>query len=117
MEWWELRLAWFALLTVILVPLVIAVMRAERPMRRLPAGIGPSGRWSPVLLLAGLAASMFGLARLAIGGLAPGGQLPVLALAACAAGLTATLFTGRPAERAAPQGLNREQPQQPPKAA
>jgi len=84
---------------------------------RLPAGIGPSGRWSPVLLLAGLAASMFGMARLAIGGLAPGGQLPVLALAACAAGLTATLFTGRPAERAAPQGLNREQPQQPPKAA
>jgi Acyltransferase family len=42
-QWWELRVAWFALLTVVLVPLVIAVMWAERPMRRLPAGIGPSG--------------------------------------------------------------------------
>lgn len=44
--------AWFALLTVVLVPLVIAVMRAERPMSRLPAGIGRPGPWSPVLLLA-----------------------------------------------------------------
>jgi fucose 4-O-acetylase-like acetyltransferase len=116
--WWELRLAWFALLTVMLVPLVVAVMWAERPMTRLPAGIGPSGPWSPVLLLAGLAASMFGLARLAIGGLAPGGQLPAIALAACAAGLVATLFTGRaPAAGARPRGLSPEQPQQPPKAA
>jgi hypothetical protein len=116
--WWELRPAWFALLTVILVPLVVAVMRAERPMTRLPAGIGPSGPWSPVLLLAGLAASMFGLARLAIGGFAPGGQLPAIALAACAAGLVATLFTGRaPAAGATPRGLSPEQPQQPPKAA
>ena len=84
-QWWELRLAWFALLTVVLVPLVMAVMWAERPMRRLPAGIGPSGPWSPVLLLVGLAASMFGLARLAIAGFAPGGHLPGIALAACAA--------------------------------
>jgi 1-acyl-sn-glycerol-3-phosphate acyltransferase len=70
-------------------------MWAERPMRRLPAGIGPSGPWSPVLLLVGLAASMFGLARPAIAGFAPGGHLPALALAACAAGLAATLLTGR----------------------
>ncbi len=77
---------------------------AERPTRRLPAGIGPSGPWSPVLLLAGLAASMFGLARLAIAGFAPGGHLPALALAACAAGLAATLLTGRaPAAGARPQ--------------
>jgi hypothetical protein len=47
---------------------------------------------------------MFGLARLAIAGFAPGGQLPVLALAACAVGLTATLLTGRaPAAGARPQ--------------
>jgi 1-acyl-sn-glycerol-3-phosphate acyltransferase len=104
-QWWGLRLAWFALLTVVLVPLVMAVMWAERPMRRLPAGIGPYGPWSPLLLLAGLAASMFGLARLAIAGFAPGGHLPAAALAACAVGLTATLFTGRaPAARPQPKG-------------
>ena len=103
-QWWELRPAWWALLTVVLVPLVAAVMRAERPMRRLPAGIGPPGPWSPVLLLVGLAASMFGLARLAIAGFAPGGHLPALALAACAVGLGATLLTGRaPAGGAEPQ--------------
>jgi len=57
-----------------------------------------------VLLLAGLAASVFGLARLAIAGFAPGGQLPALALAACAVGLAATLLTGRaPAAGARPQ--------------
>jgi hypothetical protein len=117
-RWWELRPAWFGLLTAVLVPLVIAVMRAERPMIRLPAGIGPPGSWSPVLLLTGLAASMFGLARLAVAGFAPGGQLPALALTACAAGLAATLLTGRaPAAGARPQALSPEQPQQPPKAA
>ena len=36
-QWWELRPAWLALLTVVLVPLVMVVMRAERPMLRLPA--------------------------------------------------------------------------------
>jgi fucose 4-O-acetylase-like acetyltransferase len=117
-QWWELRPAWFAMLTVVLVPLVAAVMRAERPMNRLPAGIGPSGAWSPALLLAGLACSMFGLARLAITGFAPGGTLPALALAAAAAGLAATLLTGRaPAARAGPQALSPGQPEQPPKAA
>jgi hypothetical protein len=42
-QWWELRPAWFALLTLVLVPLVMAVMRAERPMLRLLAGPGPAG--------------------------------------------------------------------------
>ncbi len=117
-RWWELRPAWLALLTVVLVPLVIAVMRAERPMIRLPAGLGRPGPWSPALLLVGLAASMFGLTRLAIAGFAPGGQLPALALAACAVGLAATLLTGRaPAAGARPQALSPERPQQPPKAA
>jgi len=117
-RWWELRPAWFGLLTVVLVPLVIAVMRVERPMIRLPAGLGRPGPWSPLFLLAGLAATMFGLARLAIAGFAPGGRLPALALAACAAGLTATLLTGRaPAAGDRPQALGPEEPQQPPKAA
>jgi hypothetical protein len=42
-QWWELRPAWLALLTAVLVPLVMAVMRAQRPMLRLPAGLGPRG--------------------------------------------------------------------------
>jgi len=117
-RWWELRPAWFAMLTAVLVPLVAAVIRAERPMSRLPSGIGPPRAWSPALLLAGLASSMFGLARLAIAGFAPGGNLPTLALAAAAAGLAATLLTGRtPAARAGPQALRPQRPEQPPKAA
>ena len=117
-EWWELRPAWFALVTVVLVPLVMAVMWAERPMLRLPAGLGPSGPWSPMLLLVGIAASATGLARLAIGGFAPGGHLPALVLAACAAGLVAILLTGRaPPASAQPQALRPQVPQHPLKAA
>jgi hypothetical protein len=69
-----------ALLTLVLVPLVLFLGWAERPMIR---------------LLLGLAASMVGLARLAIAGLAPGGRLAVPVLAVCAMGLAATLYTGR----------------------
>jgi hypothetical protein len=117
-QWWELRPAWFAMLTVVLVPLVAAVMRAERPVSRLPARIGTPGAWSPALLLAGLASSMFGLAKLAIAGFAPDGNLPTLALAAATAGLAAILLTGRaPAARAGPQALRPRRPEQPPKAA
>jgi hypothetical protein len=69
-----------------------------------------------VLLGFGLAASMVGLVRLAIAGFAPGGHLPALALAACAAGLVATLLTGRaPPASAEPQALRPELPRQPPK--
>jgi len=96
----------------------MAVMRAEQPMPRLRAGLGRPGPWSPVLLLAGIAASAAGLARLAIGGFAPGGHVPALVLATCAAGLAATLFTGRaPAGGAEPRALRPDAPQQPPKAA
>jgi hypothetical protein len=117
-EWWELRPAWWALLTIVLVVLVMAVTWAERPMLRLPAGLGRPGPWSPVLLLAGIAASAAGLARLAIGGFAPAGHVPAVVLAACAAGLVATLFTGRaPAEGAEPRTLRPDAPQQSPKAA
>jgi hypothetical protein len=117
-QWWELRPAWFALLTSVLVLLVTAVTRAERPMLRLPAGLGRPGPWSPVLLVAGIAAVGVGLARLAIGGFAPGGHVPALVLAACAVGLVATLFTGRaPARGAEPRALRPEEPEQPPKAA
>jgi len=116
-QWWELRPAWLALLTAVLVPLTLVIMWAERPMRRLPAGAGRPGPWSPVLLLAGLAASLASLSQVTIAGLAPGGHLPALALAACAAGLAATLFSGRdPAAGAQPQALSPQQ-HKPPKAA
>ena len=95
-QWWELRPVWWALLTVLLAALTMLVMRAERPLLKLPAAIGPPGPWSPAILLAGLAAAMLGLTRLAIAGLAPGGHLPLPALAAFAAGLLAAFCTGHP---------------------
>lgn len=103
--WWVLRLAWFGLLTALLVPMTTAVMWAERPMLGLPAGIGPPRRWSPALLLAGLAASLSGLSQLAVAGFAPEGYLLGPALADCAVGLAAILFSGR-----VPRRFHREVP-------
>ncbi len=94
-QWWALRPAWFVLLTAVLIPLVMAVTWAERPLLRLPAGIGLAGPWSPGILVAGLAAVMVGLARLAIAGLAPDGRAPGWVLACCAVGLFAIFCTGR----------------------
>jgi hypothetical protein len=111
-EWWLIRLAWLSSLTVVLVPLVIGVTLAERPMLRLPEGLGRPGPWSPALLVAGIACAAVGLSKLAIGGFLPGGSVPFLVLALCAIGLVAALFTGRPAQRApqrpaAPSGPGR----------
>jgi len=87
-------------------------------MLRLPAGLGRPGLWSPVLLVAGILAAGVGLVRLAIGGFAPDGHVPALVLAACAGGLVATLFTGRPPAGGAERRPRRpEEPEQPPKAA
>jgi fucose 4-O-acetylase-like acetyltransferase len=111
-EWWLTRLAWFGLLTVVLVTLVAAINWAERPMLRLPTGAGPSGWWSPVLLVAGTVAAMVGLTRLAMAGFAPGGHLPALALYAYAAGLIGTLLTGRrPRRPTRPQALRPGSPE------
>jgi len=112
-EWWLTRLAWWGLLTVVLVALVAAINWAERPMLRLPTGAGPSGWWSPVLLVASTAVTMVGLARLAIAGFAPGGHLPALALSAYAAGLIGTLLTGRSPQPARPQALRPPVPSPP----
>ncbi|MEY9927493.1 fucose 4-O-acetylase-like acetyltransferase [Catenulispora sp. GP43] len=94
-QWWELRLAWLALLTVLLAPLVAAITWAERPMLRLPGGIGPAGWWSPVLLVVGIGAAAQSLAMFAVDGFAPHGGLPGPALAGFVVGMTATLLTGR----------------------
>jgi fucose 4-O-acetylase-like acetyltransferase len=96
-QWWLTRPAWLGACALILVLLVVVVMRAERPMLRLPTGLGTPGRWSGPLLLAGIAATMTGLARLAIAGFDPGGALPALALAAFGCGVACALFSGRPA--------------------
>jgi hypothetical protein len=94
-EWWELRVVWLASLTVVLALLLAVVTWAERPMLRLPGGVGPLGWWSPVLLLIGIVVAGQGLARFAVSGFAPGGGMPVGASAAFVVGMLATLFTGR----------------------
>ena len=63
-------------LTVVLVPMIMAILRAERPMLRLPAGIGPG--LDPALQLAGLAASLIRLVP-AHGGRIRAGRPPALA--------------------------------------
>ncbi len=113
-EWWLTRPLWLGACALILVLLVLGVMWAERPMLRLPAGIGNPGRLSPVILLCGLAASMYALARLAIAGFAPDGTLPALVLAAFACGVVGTLFSGRPPDRRHPQAPAAEPPGRPP---
>lgn len=88
--------------------------------RRQPetGGLGRPGPWSPAHLSLGLVTSMAGLARLAIAGFAPRGHLAIPVLAACAAGLTATLLTGRAWPGAsAPYALDPQIPDQPPQAA
>lgn len=97
-QWWLLRLVWIGLLTAVLIPLVAAVTWAERPMLRLPGGLGRTGWWSPVLLVIGIAAAAQSLATLAVDGFAPGGGLPVSALIGFTVGMLATLFTGREAK-------------------
>jgi hypothetical protein len=96
-QWWELRAAWEALLVIILVPLIAGLQWLHRPLLHLlPTGIGPARPWSPVVLLAGLAAAGFGLTKLAIAGFAPGGKVPVIVLIAYACGLLLTLVSGPP---------------------
>ena len=102
-QWWETRPVWLAVLALILVPLVLVVMWAERPMLRLPAGLGSPGRWAGMILLLGVATAAVGLARLAIAGFAPDGAVPLPALAAYGLGVIGTLLSGRPPSRGAPQ--------------
>jgi fucose 4-O-acetylase-like acetyltransferase len=95
-RWWELRPGWLALLAALLVLVIAGVTWLARPLRRLPMGIGPTGWWSPVALLLGIAVVIPALAKLAIDGFAPGGRLPLLILAGYCCGLAATLLSGRP---------------------
>ena len=68
------------------------------------------GLWSPALLVSATPPAT-AWPELAIGGFAPAGQLPVLVLAAYAAGLIGTLLTGRPPPQPArPQALGPPDP-------
>jgi len=104
-HWWLLRLAWFAALTLVLVPIVAAVTWAQQPLRLLPSGLGRVGPWSPALLVLGLAAAMTALTKLAISGFAPGGSVPWPVLAALAGGMLLALMSGHAAREHAGTGL------------
>ncbi|MFI1866113.1 acyltransferase [Streptomyces jumonjinensis] len=97
--WLALRLPWLILLTAVMIPLTLALLRVQRPLLRLPPGVGPTGWWSPVLLACGLAVCLPSLASLAIGGFAPAGRGAALPLALCACGLLAIVCSGRPPPR------------------
>ncbi|MFF3129083.1 acyltransferase [Streptomyces sp. NPDC057908] len=97
--WLALRIPWLALLTAALVPFTLALLRAQRPLRRLPAGVGPTAWWSPLLLVCGLAACFLPLTALAISGFAPAGRLAALPLALYAVGLTGIVCSGGPPPR------------------
>lgn len=114
LHWWELRLAWWAVLGAILIPLVWAVMRLERPLLRLPPGLGRPGPWSPALLTVGIAMTMAALARFAIAGFAPSGHIPLLVLAVYAAGLIAAFLSGRAPAATRPEPGQRRAPGSPP---
>lgn len=92
--WWGWRPVWLVLLAAVLAPLVVAVGWAERPLARLPAGLGREGPWSAPLLLLGITATMIALARLAIAGFAPAGRLPWLVWLLYLAGVAAVLGSG-----------------------
>jgi len=101
-EWWVLRAAWLALLATVLVPLVLLVNALLWPLRRLPAGLGPGGRWSPVLMAGSLVAAVPAFLLFATRGFAPGGHPPMLALALFTGSVLAALLSGRPAGAAPP---------------
>ncbi|MFJ6573407.1 acyltransferase [Streptomyces sp. NPDC091292] len=95
-QWWVQRVVWLALLSVVLVVVVRCLTWVQRPLRRLPVGVGATGWWSPVLLLCGLGACAPALTILAVKGFAPAGHLAVLPLFLLATGIPAVVCSGRP---------------------
>ncbi|MFE5587646.1 acyltransferase [Kitasatospora sp. NPDC056531] len=94
-QWWALRPLWIAVLALLLVPLALAVQRAQRPLRRLAADPVRGGRRSAVLLACGLAVILPALARLAVNGFAPAGHPAGAVLALYVGGLLLVLFSRR----------------------
>jgi hypothetical protein len=119
--WWALRPAWIAALAVVLAPAAIWLARFERPLRRrpgaqplrgqeaqplrgqeaqplrgeaLPPARGPAALRA-ALVAVGVGAAGVALARIAILGFAPGGDVPAATLAAYGCGVILTLAAGR----------------------
>jgi hypothetical protein len=81
--------AWVAVLTVVFVPLIVAVGRVERAVAWYPfwaQGRAQSLR-GRLLLAAGITSTAVGLCWFTVGGFAPEGHFPVLALAAYTTGI------------------------------
>ena len=112
-QWWILRPAWFAVLGVLLVPLVVGITRLEQPLARVRAGIAHPDRLAPVLVGAGLTVSGWALARLALEGFAPDGRLPLTVLAAFAAGLVLVAAAAHHHSTGRVSGVRRASPHDP----
>jgi|HubBroStandDraft_2_1064218.scaffolds.fasta_scaffold20397_2 fucose 4-O-acetylase-like acetyltransferase len=119
--WWALRPAWIAALAVVLAPAAIWLARFERPLRRRPGAQPPRGQETrpprgqearpprgealppargpaalrAALVAVGVGAAGVALARIAILGFAPGGDVPAATLAAYGCGVILTLAAGR----------------------
>ncbi len=93
-QWWLLRPAWFLVLAAILLPLTMAVQWMERPLVRLPIGLGARGGWSPIVMVLGIAASGVSLARLAVVGFAFNGKLTSAALLLFVSGVALVVMSG-----------------------
>jgi fucose 4-O-acetylase-like acetyltransferase len=106
-EWWALRPAWIAVLALVLVPAAIWLARFELPLRRRPAagsGAAPTpGMLAPaspsalsaLLVAAGVAADVVAIARIAIDGFAPAGNVPLGTIAGYGCGVMLVFLAGR----------------------
>ena len=100
-QWWALRPAWIAALAIVLAPAAIWLARFERPLGRLAGFERPLRRTSrsvlaPALTALGVAAAGVALTRFAVFGFAPGGTIPVAAVAGYAGGVALILLAGLP---------------------
>ncbi|GAA4611985.1 acyltransferase [Actinoallomurus liliacearum] len=93
--WLRQRLIWVVTLTVVFVPIALALRPAERltPARR-RTDIGSLRREAWPLLTTGVAAVAVALAQVAAHGFAPSGRLPLPVLAAYAAGVLLLIAAG-----------------------
>lgn len=93
-QWFLGRVPWVLACAVVLVPVLAAVRRFERPGVGTPAATGgspPTHRLTTVVLVCGTVAAVVGIARLTVGGLNNTGPLglPILELAALLVGIAA----------------------------
>jgi fucose 4-O-acetylase-like acetyltransferase len=88
--WWALRPGWLGVLCVIFVPIIVAGQRLERP----PWRPRPCARWAWLPVVLGIVAVMVAVTKIAIGGFAPGGHLPLVVLAGYGLGFVLAVAVG-----------------------